>query len=60
MEEKEKEWTEEKVLKNREKKKKKGSYGGGTTQHTKFIMLYVLLCFVIITGKRVNIWIMDI
>ena len=48
VEEKEKEQIEEKVLKNREEKKKKGSYRGwGETQHTKFVMLYVLLCFVI-------------
>ena len=32
--------------------KRKDPRGGGANQHTKFIMLYVLFCFFIITGEK--------
>jgi len=40
-------------LKNREEKKKKGSWGGDNPAH-KVYNVYVLLCFVIITGEMVS------
>lgn len=53
VKEKEKEQIEEKVLKNREEKKKKESQGGGGDNPAhKVYNVYVLLCFVTITGER--------